>query len=186
MDALVAFWEARTTVELVVMFLLIFFVIAGFTGLDGGNPIRLTRIPLEDATSNANPRVYFDIEIGGKKSGRIVMELFSNHFPKTAENFRALCTGEKGMGLATAMKLHFKGSVFHRVIPGFMCQVSMRWSCRVFLALFVRIHHSLLSMRIAGWRLSTRQWNGRRVHLVSFHYRKGAKLSERTSNGRNV
>ncbi|MDC0671780.1 peptidylprolyl isomerase [Nannocystis radixulma] len=69
----------------------------------------------------SNPRVYFDISIGGKPAGRIVFELFADVVPKTAENFRALCTGEKGVGRA-GKPLHFKGSGFHRIIPQFMCQ----------------------------------------------------------------
>ncbi|MFX6574909.1 peptidylprolyl isomerase, partial [Acinetobacter baumannii] len=69
----------------------------------------------------SNPRVYFDIEIGGYPTGRIEMELFGNTVPCTAENFRALCTGEKGVG-CNGKPLHYKGSAFHRVIPGFMCQ----------------------------------------------------------------
>merc|ERR1712051_1103960 len=57
----------------------------------------------------------------GAPAGRIVMELRNDVTPKTAENFRALCTGEKGTG-KSGKPLHFKGSKFHRVIPGFMCQ----------------------------------------------------------------
>ena len=61
-----------------------------------------------------NPRVFFDMTIGGKKSGRITMELRADVVPMTAENFRCLCTHEKGFG--------YRGSTFHRVIPQFMCQ----------------------------------------------------------------
>eukprot|EP00392_Amoebophrya_sp_AT5.2_P004284 g4292.t1 len=68
-----------------------------------------------------NPKVFFDMTIGGQKAGRIVMELRADVVPKTAENFRALCTGEKGMG-KMGKPLHFKGSAFHRVITQFMCQ----------------------------------------------------------------
>jgi peptidylprolyl isomerase len=69
----------------------------------------------------ANPRVFFDITIGGKPAGRITFELFADVVPKTAENFRALCTGEKGIG-KNGKALHYKGSRFHRVIQQFMCQ----------------------------------------------------------------
>ena len=69
----------------------------------------------------ANPRVFFDITIGDKAAGRITFELFADVVPKTAENFRALCTGEKGMG-KQGKALHYKGSRFHRVIQQFMCQ----------------------------------------------------------------
>jgi len=70
---------------------------------------------------NQQPRVFFDITIGGNEAGRLVFELFADVVPKTAENFRALCTGEKGQG-KSGKALHYKGSAFHRIIPGFMCQ----------------------------------------------------------------
>merc|ERR1712234_45309 len=62
----------------------------------------------------ATVRVFFDVTADGAPVGKIIMELRNDVTPKTAENFRALCTGEKGFG--------YKGSSFHRVIPGFMCQ----------------------------------------------------------------
>ncbi|KAI4536098.1 hypothetical protein MG293_013490 [Ovis ammon polii] len=61
-----------------------------------------------------NPTVFFDIAVDGEPLGHVSFELFADKVPKTAENFRALSTGEKGFG--------YKGSCFHRIIPGFMCQ----------------------------------------------------------------
>ncbi|CAB3225506.1 unnamed protein product [Arctia plantaginis] len=68
-----------------------------------------------------NPLVYLDIAIDGEPAGRIVIKLRSDIVPKTAENFRALCTGEKGRG-AYGKPLHFKGTKFHKAISQFMIQ----------------------------------------------------------------
>jgi peptidylprolyl isomerase len=69
----------------------------------------------------SNPKVFFDMTVGGQPAGHIVMELYADTTPLTADNFRALCTGEKGVG-RSGKPLHYKGSTFHRVIPNFMCQ----------------------------------------------------------------
>jgi len=84
---------------------------------------RFTRSAIRAFSTNAKklPKVYFDIAIDGKPEGRIVMELRTDVTPKTAENFRALCTGEKGVG-RSGKKLHYKNSAFHRIIPSFMIQ----------------------------------------------------------------
>ena len=55
-------------------------------------------------------------------AGRVIFELFADEVPRTAENFRALCTGEKGVGKVTNARLHFAGSPIHRVIKNFMIQ----------------------------------------------------------------
>ncbi|XP_041127453.1 ranBP2-like and GRIP domain-containing protein 4 isoform X4 [Polyodon spathula] len=79
------------------------------TRLNAGQVSRVMELSME-----SNPVVYFDISLDDEPMGRITMELFSHIVPKTAENFRALCTGERGFG--------FRNSIFHRIIPDFVCQ----------------------------------------------------------------
>ena len=67
-----------------------------------------------ELSKETNPVVYFEISADDEPLGHVTIELFSNIVPRTAENFRALCTGEKGFG--------FRNSIFHRIIPDFMCQ----------------------------------------------------------------
>mmetsp|Transcript_72361 Transcript_72361/g.157861 ORF Transcript_72361/g.157861 Transcript_72361/m.157861 type:complete len:183 (+) Transcript_72361:150-698(+) len=66
--------------------------------------------------------VYMEAEISNVNIGRMIFKLYQNICPKTVENFRCLCTGERGAGIITKMPLHYKGAKFHRIIPGFMAQ----------------------------------------------------------------
>jgi len=78
-----------------------------------------TLVPPEKPTPpEIHSSVFLEVSIGGKSKGRIEIDLYAKT-PKTSENFRCLCTGERGMG-TQGKPLHFKGSKFHRVISGFM------------------------------------------------------------------
>eukprot|EP00435_Cladocopium_sp_Y103_P070202 s436_g34.t1 len=78
------------------------------------------------------------VEISGVNIGRMIFKLYDNICPKTAENFRCLCNGERGTGLITKMPLNFQGSKFHRVIPGFMAQAQ---SMELLVYLGVQYHY---------------------------------------------
>ena len=73
------------------------------------------------SSTNITKKVFFEISINNKPSGKIVFGLYGDNVPKTAENFRALCTGEKG-NTSSGKKRTFENSIFHRIIPGFMLQ----------------------------------------------------------------
>ncbi|CAH0552661.1 unnamed protein product [Brassicogethes aeneus] len=75
-----------------------------------------------DEPSSERIRCFFDVSVGSLHSGRIVFELFNDIVPKTCENFRSLCTGEKGFGETTKKPLHYKGVIFHRVVKDFIIQ----------------------------------------------------------------
>lgn len=120
MNKMSIFWNSMSWMEQAILGSAILLVVLGALGLDGGKPPS-NRVDVSDASKESNPRVFFEMEIGGVAAGRIVMELFATVTPKTAENFRCLCTGEKGKG-KSGKPLHYKGSCFHRVIPSFMCQ----------------------------------------------------------------
>ncbi|KAJ9596561.1 hypothetical protein L9F63_012394, partial [Diploptera punctata] len=98
----------------------------------------------ETKKAKKNPQVYFDIKIGKNNIGRIIMLLRADVVPKTAENFRCLCTHEKGFG--------YQGSTFHRIIPDFMCQGGDF------------TNHNGTGGRLVGWEAcclwTSYQWNG--------------------------
>jgi peptidylprolyl isomerase len=85
-------------------------------------PIVEEEVVKTDFSDPTNPVVYLEVQIGSEPAQKLEFELFKNVVPKTVENFRALCTGEKGVGNNSGKPLHYKGSVFHRLIKGFMIQ----------------------------------------------------------------
>lgn len=87
----------------------------GHSGDDASSSFTQQMSRVQEHSRDTNPRVFLKVAADDETLGTITIELFSHIVPKTAENFRALCTGEKGFGL--------RNSIFHRVIPSFMCQV---------------------------------------------------------------
>lgn len=87
------------------------------------------RLAAEEKANRVNPVVWFDISLAnsdepmskGEAVGKITMELFADTAPKTVENFRCLCTGEKGVG-ANGFPLHYSNNIFHRIVGGYMMQ----------------------------------------------------------------
>ena len=75
-----------------------------------------------NGSKQARTRCFFDVDFNGHSAGRIIFELYNEACPKTCENFRALCTGEKGVGQTTHKKLYYKGTQFHRVVKNFIIQ----------------------------------------------------------------
>ncbi|WVQ79520.1 hypothetical protein IAT38_001619 [Cryptococcus sp. DSM 104549] len=74
------------------------------------------------ADEQPKPNVFFAVAVNGKPLGRIEFQLYDTPTPKTAANFRALCTSKKPDGTPLPTGFGYKGTSFHRVIPGFMCQ----------------------------------------------------------------
>lgn len=107
-------WVVQPKCLLLFVVLLIFLVFA-FT-----SP-KQDEVEEEEQEYEITHRVYLDVDIDEQRQGRIVIGLYGNVVSKTAENFRALCTGEKGKG-ASGKPLHYKGTPFHRIISGFMIQ----------------------------------------------------------------
>ncbi|KAG8213172.1 cyclophilin-like domain-containing protein [Butyriboletus roseoflavus] len=79
-------------------------------------------LKLQAQVSMPRPRVFFDLSIGSNPVGRVTFELYNDTAPKTAENFRVLCTGEKGLSVVSERPLYYKNSIIHRSIDNFMIQ----------------------------------------------------------------
>ena len=78
----------------------------------------------DEVDTTVTSRVFLDLSIGGAPLGRVTLGLYGNAAPRTAENFRCLCTGERGSvrRKKSDVRLHYKGTSFHRIVPNFLCQ----------------------------------------------------------------
>jgi peptidyl-prolyl isomerase G (cyclophilin G) len=85
-------------------------------------PVHTTAINCRSLVEFPMSLVYFDITIGGTPTGRMVFRLYDSVAPRTTQNFKSLCVGDQGIGRTTGKKLSYENTIFHRVIPGFMCQ----------------------------------------------------------------
>jgi len=103
---------------------------------------------------------------GGSPKGRIEMELNADVVPLTAENFRCLCTGEKGVGRSGKI-LHFKGSSFHRVIPKFMVSIIINSYDDVHIppSFIMYLILSYLLSTVSRWGFHKRKWKRGRIDL---------------------
>lgn len=109
----------------------------------------LTEFFQEDDTKSKktkNPQVYFDVSVGKVNVGRIIIMLRSDVVPKTAENFRCLCTHEKGYG--------FQGSSFHRIIPDFVSLDYVSFVI-IYITVYIHVNHILYKLTIVMQRITT-------------------------------
>ncbi|CAL9189382.1 unnamed protein product [Musa hybrid cultivar] len=99
----------------VVAFLALAIILLGFSIIHKEDKLKVEKEP------EKTHRVFLDVDIDGQHLGRIVIGLYGEVVPKTVENFRALCTGEKSNGTG-GRNLHYKGTKFHRIVSGFVIQ----------------------------------------------------------------
>ena len=122
-------------------------------------------------TTSQSSRCFFDVTVGSVRVGRIVFQLFDAVAPRTARNFRALCTGEAGIGKTTEKPLHYKGTVFHRFVRSLVkltTDLQLRANCS-------QGHQGLHG---SGRRLRQRQRHRWRVHIRRHFRRRGPHSDE--------
>ena len=116
--------------------------------------------PLIPNAKGTNPHVFFDVVQGEEKLGRVIMQLYEDITPKTAENFKKLCTGEAGNG-TKGVPLHYKGSTFHRVIKDFMIQGGGKRLNDCAYLKVIAMHAQYLFLPLHRERLHCWRWNWR-------------------------